>query len=178
MIIRPLLAFLMLISAISLVGCGTNDPYADLKVRMEEIKKRPKGRVKPPPEFKTYQNFIYSASLLRSPFQPPIEIEPLPLVPQGKKVTPDFNRTPELLEEFSIEALSMVGTISKPNDTLFALIRDNRAGIHRVSEGNYIGRNHGKVVGISVTKIDIVELIPDGQDGWVERPRSMVLRDD
>ena len=107
-----------------------------------------------------------------------MEIEPIALVTQGKKVTPDFNRPKELLEDFSIEALSMVGTISKPNDTLFALIRDNRAGIHRVSEGNYIGRNHGKVMTIKPTKIDIVELIPDGQDGWVERPRSMVLRDD
>ena len=89
---------------------------------------------------------------------------------------PDFDRPKELLEEFSIDALTMVGTLSRPGNKLFSLIRDNKAGIHRVSIGNYMGRNHGRVVEITDIKIDVVELIPDGEEGWVERPRAIVLK--
>jgi len=167
---------LAVIAAVVLTGCGSGDPYGDLREEMEKIKRQPRGSIKPPPEFKTYKNFVYSAALLRSPFQPPVEVAPVSVVASGKRVTPDFNRTPEQLEEFSIEALAMVGTINKPGDELEALIRDNRARIHRVVVGNYLGKNHGKVLGITANKIDVLELVPDGQDGWVERPRSMVLR--
>lgn len=171
---------LLIICAISVLlgGCTTADPYADIRAKMEEIKRRPKGKIQPPPEFKTYENFIYSASLLRSPFVAPMEIEPLQVIPEGRKVTPDFNRTPEPLEDFSVEALNMVGTIQRPDDSLFALILDNKSGIHRVTVGNYMGRNHGKISAIGETKLDLIELIPDGQGGWVERPRTILLREE
>ncbi|MEJ2755668.1 MAG: pilus assembly protein PilP, partial [Gammaproteobacteria bacterium] len=41
---------------------------------------------------------------------------------------------------------------------------------------NYMGRNHGKILHVSPGKIDLVELVPDGQGGWVERPRTMTLK--
>ena len=69
----------------------------------------------------------------------------------------------------------MVGTIRKPNEPSYALLRDSGARVHRVRIGNFVGKNHGRIIAVEDVKLDIVELIPDGQDGWVERPRSIVL---
>ena len=38
-----------------------------------------------------------------------------------------------------------------------------------------MGMNQGRIVGISPTQIDLVEIVPDGRDGYVERPRTLVL---
>lgn len=168
----------VILMSLLLVACSGDGEYADLKMKMEEIKRRPQGRIEPPPEFETYENFLYGASLLRSPFQPPVVVEPMKAMVKGRKVKPDFDRPKELLEDFSLDALTMVGTLSRPGNKLFSLIRDNKSGIHRVAIGNYMGRNHGRVVEITGEKIDVIELIPDGEDGWVERPRAIVLKNE
>ena len=63
------------LSVALLAGCATDGEFADLRAQMEEVKKRPKGRIEPPPEFKTYKTFSYSAAALRSPFSPPVAVE-------------------------------------------------------------------------------------------------------
>ncbi len=172
------LIFLVFVT-LFLLGCGSQDDFAELRQDLLEIKQKPRGHIDPPPKFKTYENFLYGATLMRSPFQPPVKEEPVKMTtPKGKQVQPDLNRPKEVLEEFSLEALAMVGSIRRAGDGLFALIKDNKDGIHRVRPGNYLGRNHGKILSIEPSRIDLMELIPDGQDGWVERPRTVTLRDE
>jgi type IV pilus assembly protein PilP len=50
-------------------------------------------------------------------------------------------------------------------------------GVHRVRIGEYMGRNHGRIVAITENAIEIVELVPDGADGWLERPRTLALQE-
>ncbi len=69
----------------------------------------------------------------------------------------------------------MVGTLSNQEGT-FALVR-GAGGVHRVKVGDYLGRNDGKIVSISEGKIDVVEIVPDGEGGWLERPRSLTLKE-
>jgi type IV pilus assembly protein PilP len=40
-----------------------------------------------------------------------------------------------------------------------------------------MGQNDGKVVGISGTKISIIEIVPDGLGGYIERPASLALNE-
>lgn len=160
---------------LSVSGCATDGEFADLRAQMEEIKKRPKGRIEPPPEFKSYKTFSYSAAALRSPFSPPVEVETVAITAKRSDVKPDFNRPPEALEQFGIDALSMVGTLQRPEKSLFALVKDPDGGLHRVMQGNFMGRNHGKIVNVQPTKIDVIEIVSDGQEGWIERPRTIVL---
>ena len=51
----------------------------------------------------------------------------------------------EYLERYELDTLSMVGTFSN-EESYWALVRDPEGVIHRVPVGNYIGKNHGKVV--------------------------------
>lgn len=175
---RSVSFFGIVLCGILLSGCGGDTQFTDIKAKMAEVKTKPKGRIEPPPEFKVYKAFSYSAAAMRSPFERPLEVELAALPQRRTNVKPDFNRPKEVLEQFGIDALSMVGTLMRPGASLFALVKDPDNGLHRVKEGNYLGRNFGKITSISTNKVDVIEIVSDGQDGWVERPRTLVLRED
>ncbi len=54
----------------SCVAAGCSGGQSDLQKWIAETKKKPGGRIQPLPEVKPYESFVYSASNLRSPFQP------------------------------------------------------------------------------------------------------------
>lgn len=172
-------SFLVLFSVtLALSGCGGDAQFDDLRAQMNDIKNKPKGRIEPPPEFKVYKAFSYSAAMLRSPFEPPVDVELAALPQQRANVKPDLNRPKEVLEQYGIDSLAMVGTLERPGGSLFALIRDPDQGLHRVKPGNYMGRNFGRITAVTPSKVDVIEIVSDGQDGWVERPRTLVLREE
>jgi type IV pilus assembly protein PilP len=92
----------------------------------------------------------------------------------GTGPRPDFERPKEYLERYELDTLSMVGTFSK-EESDWALVRDPEGVIHRVPVGNYIGKNHGRVVEIDDTQVDLSELISDGAGGWLIREASIAL---
>lgn len=159
---------------IGMPGCTTDREFTDLKKVLEDIRQRPRGAIQPPPEFKTPATFTYAAQKLRSPFLPPSEDVMLPS-DEVQVVAPDLTRPKEYLEQFNIEALKMVGTMGHPGKGIEALVQDGVGGVQRVRVGNYLGRNFGRVVAIEETRVSIAEIVPDGHDGWVERPRTIRL---
>lgn len=147
---------------------------AQLEARLAEIEARPRGRIEPPPEFKPIASFSYAAHQLRAPFSPPQDTVDTER-PSGRQVEPDFTRPREYLERFSTDALRMVGTISRPGAPLEALILDPTGAVNRVKEGSHMGRNFGRVVSVDEGRVSLVEIVPDGHDGWVERTRAVTL---
>ncbi|MAT51901.1 MAG: pilus assembly protein PilP [Porticoccaceae bacterium] len=161
--------------ALLLAGCG-DATHQDLQDYMAQVKARPAGEIEPIPTFKPYQTYKYSALALRSPFEPPL-LQSLPDGSYGREaVAPDEARPKEFLETVNFSALSMVGTMNK-DGVMWALVDDGAGGIHRVTVGNYLGKNHGKIVGLDQGQIEVVEIVPDGKQGWVERPRTLALRE-
>lgn len=167
---KPLMLGLAVVA--SLAGCSAS--FDDVESQMAAIRQKPRGRVEPPPEFTPMPTYTYAAHQLRSPFAPPVSADQL-VIGTGKKVEPDFTRPQEYLERFSLEELRLRGTLQRPGGPLFALIEDGNGGVQRVKVGNYLGKNQGKIVDISPTQVSLVEIVPDGRDGWVERPRSLTL---
>lgn len=165
-----------IIMAAFMSGCGVSSGTADLKEFVDEVMGQPRGVIEPLPVFEPYEAFSYSATGLRSPFDLPMDLEEV--VTQATPETdiqPDFNRSKEQLEQYSFGSFSMVGTIKREEDQLWALISVPGSGIHKVKEGYYLGQNHGKVVRITSQRIDVIEIVPNGVGGWLERPRSLVL---
>jgi type IV pilus assembly protein PilP len=157
-----------------LAGCGGNT-FADLDAFMQEKRSRPGGVIAPIPTFKAYEAFAYSATTLRGPFDRPIEVRDIQRLQAISAVKPDETRPKEFLEQFTFDSLAMVGTLERSGNE-WGLVRDPEGGIHRVSVGNYLGRNHGKVVEMTDTYVAVVEIVSDGtEDGWVERPRTIEL---
>lgn len=169
-----LAAIVLAASFTTLSGCGSSQEFADLKRTLDEIRQRPRGAIEPPPEFKSHPTYTYAAHKLRSPFQPPTGDDALP-DGETKAVAPDLTRPREYLEQFNMEALRMRGTIQKQGQSLAALVDDGSGGIYPVRVGNYLGKNFGRVISIDDTRISVMEIVPDGHDGWVERPRVIRL---
>lgn len=159
-----------------LTACSQGNGFSDLDKFMADTRAKPRGHVEPLPEFKAYEAFSYSAADRRAPFEPPIDVQ-LTMVDEQpvSDVEPDLDRPKEVLENHDLKTLDMVGTLQGPEGALFALVRDGEGGIHRVTQGNYMGKNYGRIVGVSETRIELIEIVPNGRGGWVERPRSLSL---
>lgn len=165
---------IFLVSILLVSGCGGSD-FSDLQGYMDEVRARPRGEIEPLPKFQPYESFTYSAAALRSPFQPPIKLEMADRQKGSKNVKPDETRTKQFLEGFNIETFVMVGTLA--NDVgAFALV-SGAGGVHRVRVGDYLGRNHGRIIAVDESKIDVIEIVPDGEGGWLERPRSLSIKE-
>lgn len=165
---------LSLLSSMVLVGCGSRVDVVN--EQMQQIHSQPPQPVPPAPVFLPVPTFGYSAQQLRSPFMPPslaLELK----VMAGKRVMPDLARPPQFLEQFPIEALIMKGTMKKANGSLYGLIQAPEGGVVRVEKGNYMGKNYGRIIDITPSQITVVEIVPDGRDGFVERPRNLVMID-
>lgn len=165
----------LLLVIILLSGCDGSDNFSDIDAFLKEVNEKPKGTIEPIPRFQAYQAFTYQASDLRSPFQPPIRVEQASRPKGSKDIHPDPNRVKQFLEGFNIEDFEMVGTLANASGR-FALMKGG-GGVHRVKVGDYIGQNDGKIVAISDTEVDVVELVPDGEGGWLERPRAILLKE-
>ena len=171
-----------------LTACGENLYFPDLEAYVDEVHAKPKGRIKPLPEFKAHGTFTYSSAAMRSPFDPPIVIRESTIdFDPNSVVEPDLTRPKEYLEQFSFDALRMVGTIQRPDEDesqLWGLLKDSQGGIHRVKIGDYLGRSHGQIIEVYANIINVMEIVPSGEvdlDGnklWIERPRNLVLKTD
>lgn len=163
----------VLVMLVTLTACG-ND-MEDLKSQIAAIKARPADPIPPIPPVRTYSAYEYEGLTGRDPFRPSLsEGSDDVRSTKGTGPRPDFDRPLEYLERYELDTLAMMGTFSN-EDSEWALIRDPEGVIHRVPVGNYIGKNHGKVVDIEPTKVDISELISDGAGGWLVREASIAL---
>ena len=155
-------------AVVALSACS-ND-MQELQQKIEEAKKRPGGPVESLPEIKPYETYAYDAATVRSPFVPGA-----PAV-VSNALRPDSRRNREFLEQFSLDTLKMVGTLDLGGHN-FGLVQTNDGLVHRVLPGNYIGQNDGRIMSITNSKINLVEIVPDGVGGYIERPAALGLND-
>ena len=87
---------------------------------------------------------------------------------------PDVKRAREFLEQFPIDSMRMVGTLQLQGRN-YGLVQGKDGLVHRVLPGNYMGQNDGRIVGISSTRISIIEIVPDGVGGYIERAAALAL---
>lgn len=171
----PIRYLVLSTALLALHGCGGSDDFSDLDAYMNEVRLRPAGKIEPTPTFRSYPTFTYSAANLRSPFSRQVRVDLAGQQRGSRNVKPDPNRVKQYLEGFNIEQFEMVGTISNLSGS-FALLR-GAGGVHRLKVGDYLGRNDGRIVAISATQVDVVEIVPDGEGAWLERPRTIPLKE-
>ena len=169
-----------LAASLLLVGCGRGTD--DLEQWVAQTLARPAGPVEPIPTVSVPETVTYDAYDLRDPFmRPRPEAAAEAAAEDGTAVAagprPDPDRRREFLERFPLDSLEMVGTIELDNQ-VFGLVSDTEGTIHRVREGNYMGQNHGRILQVTQSGIQLVELVPDGADGWMERDASIALGDE
>lgn len=169
---RAALGAAIVFTATALTGCGGD--MDDLDRYVNEIKARPGGRIEPLPEITPYEVFTYTADAqgIRSPFLPDT---PQVTGPSGG-VRPEANRIREHLEGFPLDTMRMVGTLDYGENT-YGLVQTSDGLIHRVLPGNYMGQNDGRIVDITDSEIQLVEIISDGIGGYIERDAAISISD-
>jgi len=158
-----------------LAGCG-NDDFTDLNQFVAEVKSRPKSSIKPLPEIKVIEPFVFKSEDLRDPFKPLAQPEQTEAAAAatGSGIKPDTSRRKEELEAFPLEVLKMVGSVVM-DENLWGLVKADDNTIYRVQVGNYIGKNYGKIIRIGADKIELMEIVPDKPGTWREQQASLVL---
>ena len=169
--IRPVAtgkAALVLCALLTLAGCSGQD---DLHQWVAQEKQKKGAPIPPLPVIKTFETFQYNDQDKRDPFSPSTaEL-------QGSANTgprPDENRAKEPLEMFALDSLKMVGTVGTGAATE-VLVKDPGGVIHRVHRNEYMGQNYGRVTAVADDHIDLVELVSNGNGGWMERSASIAL---
>lgn len=165
----------VVLAAMALGGCG-GDGMEDLRGYVEKIKTRPGGRVEPIPEVRPFEFFGYSDDGRPSPFAPWVD------QPAASKFSraaagglqPDLNRRKEPLESYPLDGLKLVGTLDRGKQK-WALIAAPDKIVYRVTVGNHLGQADGRIVSIGEDKLTLMEIVPDGQGGWVERQAVLAL---
>ena len=173
---RNALKVMALAFVLTLLAACTRDED-DLGHYIAEVKARPATPIPPIPAVRTYTPYVYNGLQGRDPFRQSTSEGSDEETGDKRSVgpRPDFKRTREYLERFELDTLLMVGTFDKETSH-WVLIRDPDGTIHRVSTGNYMGKNHGKVNIISLGEVELSEFIADGAGGWLIRGASLVLR--
>ena len=159
-----------------LTGCA-NDDFTKLREYVNEVNARPKGIIKPLPEIKIVEPFIFKTDGLRDPFRPIEHLDEPGDVQMvaGGGIRPDVSRRKEDLESYSLDTLRMVGTLSMKSG-LWGLIKISGGTVHRIQVGNYMGRNYGKITRILEDKIELMEIVSDSKPGvWREQEASLAL---
>jgi type IV pilus assembly protein PilP len=154
--------------SLAVAACGSD--RRELQAWIDQVKARPGGAIEPLPEILPAPSFAYEPGDRRSPF--------VPQQPQRAQastgINPDLDRPREQLEQEPLDALTMVGTLSNNSGT-FALVQDSAGLVHRVTVGNFMGQNYGRVTDINESEIQLVEIIRDGLGGYYERPAAIGL---
>lgn len=164
-----------------LAGCAPAD-MSDLETYTQQVLARPGGRIEPLPELKPYERYLYQSAdaKARDPFmgaEEEAKATPKPTEADPKQLAllaEINNRNREELENYELDSLRMVGTLQDKAD-LWGIILDKSGTVHRVKVGNYMGKNFGKILSINEEKIDLREIIGDGQGGYEERDATVAL---
>lgn len=159
----------LLLAATLLAGCSSKD--ADLSDFIEKTKQEQPGGVESLPEVKPYESFFYTAQTMRSPFLPGGSGES-----SSPNLRPDNKRNREFLEQFPLDTMKMVGTLSM-SGRRYGLVKARDGKVYRVQTGNYIGQNEGHITQIDDSKITLAEIVPDGLGGYMERGAALALNE-
>ena len=174
--VSPFRALLLLIVVAGLSGCGrgvTSTPgnAPNLEKWVAEVKGRPAPPLEPLPVMQQFETFEYAAQNLRDPFSNAFSDES-----GGSGPRPDPTRPRQTLEQFPLDSLNMVGTIGSGSGLVGLVMAPDKV-TYRVQPGMYMGQNEGRVTAVHEDRIELVELVPDGAGGWLERPASVALAD-
>jgi len=162
-------SLLVLSVVTALAGCTRGQ--SDLETWVAKTKAEPAPPLQPLPVMKQFESFEYAAQNMRDPFSPPV-----PDRNEGNGPRPDKDRRKEVLEAFPLDSMNMAGTIGAGKG-LIGLVTAPDKVTYRIRPGNYLGQNDGRVVAVYEDHIEIVELVPDGAGGWLERPAKIALED-
>ncbi|WP_228730651.1 pilus assembly protein PilP [Psychrobacter sp. TAE2020] len=167
-------SMLVTLTVVGLGLSGCSDRIGLASQAMDTIRNQAAQPIEPPPQAQLIEDFVYSANLLRSPFLPPSLVNLQGATTAIDDVRPDINRVKQPLEQYGLAQMTFRGMLTSSEGQQYALIQRPDGSVASVKAGDYIGLNDGRIVEITPTQINLIEIVPDSRAGFVEKPQSLV----
>ena len=154
-----------------LTACGGS--MSDLQSFVDNAFKDNKPEIEPLPVVPPYKAFSYVANEELDPFSADNIIGGAGAAGDGGVALgkpPVEDRPKEELENFPLDALSMVGTLTKKNQP-WVVIKTSQGTVLFATVGNYVGENYGKIKRISTEEqvVVLTETVTDPSGRWITR---------
>lgn len=156
--------FVLLMITAAVAGCSGEDDDIDAFLKNPGVNPQ---RIEKLSTTKQFPSVQYTRNLIRDPF-----IAKLTVAPSNAIEPPVRAADRQPLEKFSLESLTMVGMV-QIDGRPYALIRDPESQIHRVTLGQRLGQNYGKVIQVTRNGVQLKESLQNNSGVWVEIDSSM-----
>jgi type IV pilus assembly protein PilP len=156
-------------------GCSDSD-VKEVKQWMAKTKSETKVAVAPLVEPKVFVPYAYGDKDLTDPFSANKLLVELArsAIASNSKYKPDTDRRKEMLEDFPLDTMKMVGVLQK-GGVNYALLQIDRA-VYRVAAGQHMGQNFGLVTNVTENEVTIKEAVQDAAGEWTERMSKLELQ--
>lgn len=173
---RTGVGLLALLAILAAGGCGrsiTSQPgeAPNLEKWVAEVRARPAPPLEQIPLMQQFESFEYAAQGMRDPFSTAFTN-----TNEGSGPRPNAQRRKQQLEQFPLDSLDMVGTLGLGARVVGLVMAPDKV-TYRILPGEYMGQSDGRVTAVYEDRIELVELVPDGAGGWLERPATVALED-
>lgn len=160
---------ILLVLIMALSACGEPN-VSDLQQFVNDTKARQKGTIPALPTASSYETYTYDETKLRDPFTRTAPRRRT--VRPGTGIHPIPGRKRDILEQFPLDTLTMVGSLEQSGKR-WALIKAGDGTLYRMKRGNYIGQDNGRILSVSENRLELQEIVSDGLGGWIKRKSSL-----
>jgi len=162
---------------VALAGCGPST-QEQLRTWLAEQRAAVIPGIKKIPTPRPFEHLEYESQGKIDPFSKTNyfkEIVVASPVPRPAGLEAERGHIKQLLEGFSLESITLVGTLAKDGKRI-ALVRANGM-LHQVALGSYMGQNLGKVTRLDENGLKLRELTLDANGHWIERSVELKLQE-
>ena len=162
-----------------LSGCSSSG-QEELQQWMTEQRNQTKPNIQPIPEPKKFTPQAYTQEAATDPFSnqkltQALRRDSSQASANAGLVAPELTRRKEPLESFPLDAMMMVGSLTKEGKPV-ALVRVDNL-LYQVRAGNYLGQNYGKITKVGETDVTLREIVQDAAGEWIERVAKLQLQE-
>ena len=172
---RKATIIVMALAGTLLAGCGAE--HEELQGWMEQQQREVKPNVAPLQPPTRFDPERYTSTQAVEPFSPQklaVALKQEARQPNSLMAA-ELNRRKEPLEAWPLDAMAMVGSVSKQGQPM-ALLRVDKL-LYQVKVGDYLGQNYGRIMKITETEITLREVVQDAAGEWIERPAALQLQE-
>lgn len=172
---------LLALSAACLLSACDSSDTGEIRSWMQAQRAATKPQVTPIPEPKRFTPQAYTQEATVDPFSKQKLTQALRRDAQqagtasAALLAPELNRRKEPLEAFPLDAMTMVGSLTKQGQPVALIKVDNL--LYQVKPGNYLGQNYGRITKVAEAEVVLRELVQDAAGEWVERTASLQLQE-
>ena len=171
------LAIMMAFGLLFMVGCESSD-HDELQQWMSAERNATRPKISPLQQPTKFTPQTYGQEGLIEPFSNQKLLKALKrdssqATSNAALIAPELSRRKEPLEAMPLDAVAMVGSLTKAGRPV-ALVRVDNL-IYQVRVGNYLGQNYGRITSVTEASVVLREIVQDAAGEWTERPATLQL---